>query len=142
MKEVPPFSEKLMMHCIYILNGFSITGNAFGTFFTLRNDISMKNVLIAKDIFFMDKKEWKLSLNMGGLKNLRKWKTGWKSLKIFSIKYRAIAGVLYPASAATATGFSTFFITFSRRGSNIVLSWTLPGVATAPNTKPFLSAAA
>ncbi|MBT2728813.1 DUF3231 family protein [Bacillus sp. ISL-75] len=49
---IAPFSEKLMMNCIYLLNGFSIVGSSFGTFFTLRNDIITKNALIAKDIFF------------------------------------------------------------------------------------------
>jgi hypothetical protein len=49
---VAPFSEKLMMHCTYLLNGFSIVGSSFGTFFSLRNDIIMKTALLAKDIFF------------------------------------------------------------------------------------------
>ena len=62
---VPPFSEKLMMHCIYLLNGFSITGNAFGTFFTLRNDISMKNALIAKDIFFYGQEGMEIKIKHG-----------------------------------------------------------------------------
>jgi len=48
---VPPFSDKLMMHCIYILNGFSLVGSGTGTFFSLRNDISMKSMMIAKDIY-------------------------------------------------------------------------------------------
>ncbi|HZG73863.1 MAG TPA: DUF3231 family protein [Chondromyces sp.] len=34
-----PFSDKLLMHCIFLLNGFSIVGNSFGTFFTFRNDL-------------------------------------------------------------------------------------------------------
>ena len=41
-----------MMHCIFLLNGFSIVGNSFGTFFSLRNDISLKATLLAKDIYF------------------------------------------------------------------------------------------
>ncbi|WP_160725634.1 DUF3231 family protein [Bacillus sp. USDA818B3_A] len=49
---IPPFSDKLMMHCIYILNGFSLVGGGMGTFFSLRNDIAMKTMLIAKDIYF------------------------------------------------------------------------------------------
>lgn len=48
----PPFSDKLMMHCIYILNGFSLVGSGTGAFFSLRNDIAMKSMLIAKDIYF------------------------------------------------------------------------------------------
>lgn len=49
---VAPFSDKLMMHCVFLLNGFCIVGNSFATFFSLRNDISMKATLIAKDIYF------------------------------------------------------------------------------------------
>lgn len=49
---VPPFSDKLMMHCIYILNGFSIVGSGTGAFFSLRNDLAMKVMLLAKDIYF------------------------------------------------------------------------------------------
>ncbi|MCM3567957.1 DUF3231 family protein [Neobacillus mesonae] len=47
-----PFSDKLMMFCIDFLNGFSIVGNSFGTFFTLRNDLSLKTALLAKDVYF------------------------------------------------------------------------------------------
>ncbi|GHH97917.1 DUF3231 family protein [Neobacillus kokaensis] len=49
---IAPFSDRLMMFCIDLLNGFSIVGNSFGTFFTLRNDLSFKTTLLAKDIFF------------------------------------------------------------------------------------------
>ncbi|MBT2682150.1 DUF3231 family protein [Bacillus sp. ISL-37] len=49
---IPPFSDKLMMHCIYILNGFGLVGAGAGAFFTLRNDLSMKSIMISKDIFF------------------------------------------------------------------------------------------
>lgn len=63
---VPPFSDKLMMYCINLLNGFSIVGSSFGVFFTLRNDLSLKMSLLAKDVFFygqegleiMFKHEW------------------------------------------------------------------------------------
>ncbi|PAF18458.1 hypothetical protein CHH61_23675, partial [Shouchella clausii] len=44
---VPPFSDKLMMHCIYILNGFSLVGSGTGAFFSLRNDIAMKSMILA-----------------------------------------------------------------------------------------------
>jgi Protein of unknown function (DUF3231) len=47
-----PFSDKLMLHCVKYLNGFCIVGNSFGTYFTLRNDISLKITLLAKDIYF------------------------------------------------------------------------------------------
>ena len=49
---IPPFSDKLMMHCIYILNGFGLVGAGAGAFFTLRNDLSMKAIMVSKDIFF------------------------------------------------------------------------------------------
>ena len=62
---VPPFSEKLMMHCIYFLNGFSIVGNSFGSFFTLRNDLSMKNTLIAKDIYFYGQEGMEIKIKHG-----------------------------------------------------------------------------
>lgn len=52
-----------------------------------------------------------------------------------------MAGVLYPASAATALGLSCFSITFSRSGSKMTLSWIFPGVTIVPRTKPFRSAA-
>lgn len=49
---IAPFSDKLMMHCINFLNGFSIVGNSFGSSFTLRNDILLKTTLLTKDVFF------------------------------------------------------------------------------------------
>ncbi|MCC3357906.1 DUF3231 family protein [Bacillus sp. REN16] len=49
---VVPFSDKLMMYCTYLLNGFSMVGGSFGTFFMLRNDITMKTAAIVKDIYF------------------------------------------------------------------------------------------
>jgi hypothetical protein len=48
---VPPFSDKLMMHCIYILNGFSLVGSGTGSFFSLRNDIGIKSMMLAKEIY-------------------------------------------------------------------------------------------
>ncbi|MFJ8245536.1 DUF3231 family protein [Peribacillus asahii] len=62
---IAPFSDKLMMHCIFLLNGFSIVGNSFGTFFTLRNDISMKTTLIAKDIFLYGKEGIEIKIKHG-----------------------------------------------------------------------------
>ncbi|MCD8511300.1 MAG: DUF3231 family protein [Bacillus sp. (in: Bacteria)] len=49
--QVAPFSDKLMMYCVYLLNGFGLVGGSFGTVFTLRNDISVKTAMVAKDIF-------------------------------------------------------------------------------------------
>ncbi|WP_449537647.1 DUF3231 family protein [Ferdinandcohnia sp. Marseille-Q9671] len=48
---VPPFSDKLMMHCIYILNGFSIVGAGSGAYFSMRHDLAMKTMLLAKDVY-------------------------------------------------------------------------------------------
>ena len=62
---VAPFSDKLMMHCIFLLNGFSIVGNSFSIFFTLRNDISMKNALITKDIFLYGQEGMELKIKHG-----------------------------------------------------------------------------
>lgn len=49
---VAPFSDKLMMFCIDFLNGYSIVGESFGAFFTLRNDIALKTALLTKDVYF------------------------------------------------------------------------------------------
>jgi hypothetical protein len=62
---IAPFSEKLMMHCVFLLNGFSVVGNSFGTFFSLRNDIIMKNALIAKDIFFYGQEGIEIKIKHG-----------------------------------------------------------------------------
>lgn len=62
---IPPFSEKRMMHCIYLLNGFSIVGNSFGTFFTLRNDLSMQNALLAKDIYLYGREGVEIKIKHG-----------------------------------------------------------------------------
>lgn len=60
-----PFSDKLMMHCIYLLNGFGIVGNSFGTFFSLRNDLAMKTALLAKDIYFYGQEGIKIKIKNG-----------------------------------------------------------------------------
>ncbi|SDZ66879.1 Protein of unknown function [Evansella caseinilytica] len=52
---IAPFSQKLMMFCVYLLNGFGLVGNSFGTVFSLRNDLSLKMALVAKDIFLYSK---------------------------------------------------------------------------------------
>ncbi|MCM3405960.1 DUF3231 family protein [Cytobacillus oceanisediminis] len=62
---VPPFSDKLMMHCVYLLNGFGLVGNSFGSFFSLRNDISMKTTLIAKDVYFYGQEGIKIKIKNG-----------------------------------------------------------------------------
>ncbi len=62
---VPPFSDKLMMHCIYILNGFSIVGSGAGVFFSLRNDTAMKAMLISKDIYLYAREGVELKIKNG-----------------------------------------------------------------------------
>jgi hypothetical protein len=62
---VAPFSDKLMMHCIYLLNGFGIVGCSFGSFFCLRNDISMKLTLLAKDVYFYGQEGIKIMIKNG-----------------------------------------------------------------------------
>ncbi|MCM3767027.1 DUF3231 family protein [Neobacillus niacini] len=62
---VPPFSDKLMMHCIYILNGFSIVGTGTGAYFSFRNDLAMKSMLIAKDIYFYAQEGIKIKIENG-----------------------------------------------------------------------------
>ncbi|MCM3644874.1 DUF3231 family protein [Priestia aryabhattai] len=64
---IAPFSQKLMMFCIYLLNGFGIVGSSFGTIFSLRKDLSMKNALIAKDIYFYADEGVKIMIKNGWL---------------------------------------------------------------------------
>ncbi|MCM3670707.1 DUF3231 family protein [Mesobacillus maritimus] len=61
----PAFSDRLMMHCIYLLNGFGIVGSSFGTFFSMRNDIALKTTLIAKDVYFYGQEGIKLKIKHG-----------------------------------------------------------------------------
>ncbi|MDR7245888.1 DUF3231 family protein [Priestia megaterium] len=65
--KVAPFSQKLMMFCIYLLNGFGIVGSSFGTIFSLRKDLSMKTALIAKDIYFFADEGVKIMIKNGWL---------------------------------------------------------------------------
>ncbi|MFT9597581.1 DUF3231 family protein, partial [Mesobacillus sp.] len=62
---IPPFSDKLMMHCIYILNGFGLVGAGAGAFFTLRNDLSMKSIMVSKDIFFYSQEGIEIKIKNG-----------------------------------------------------------------------------
>jgi hypothetical protein len=62
---VPPFSDKLMMHCIYILNGFGLVGAGAGAFFSLRNDLSMKSILLAKDVYFFAQEGIEIKIKNG-----------------------------------------------------------------------------
>ncbi|MDT8859865.1 DUF3231 family protein [Alkalihalobacillus sp. MEB130] len=49
--KTPPFSDKMMMYCTSLLCSFSLGSNAFGTSFSLRNDIPPVVLIGAKDIF-------------------------------------------------------------------------------------------
>lgn len=64
---IAPFSEKLMMVCVFFLNGFSIVGQSFGSMFSLRRDLALKNSLIAKDIFTFSDEGVKLMIKNGWL---------------------------------------------------------------------------
>ncbi|WP_328585736.1 DUF3231 family protein [Rossellomorea aquimaris] len=60
-----PFSPKLMMYCVYLLNGFGLVGSSFGAFFSLRKDLTLKNTLIAKDIYLYANEGIKLMIKNG-----------------------------------------------------------------------------
>ncbi|WP_338786919.1 DUF3231 family protein [Metabacillus sp. FJAT-53654] len=62
---IAPFSDKLMMHCVYLLNGFGLVASSFGSFFCLRNDISMKLTLLAKDVYFYGQEGVKIKIKNG-----------------------------------------------------------------------------
>jgi len=62
---VAPFSDKMMMYCICLFNGFGLVGGSFGAMFTLRNDISMKMSLLSKDVFLYGHEGLELMMNNG-----------------------------------------------------------------------------
>ncbi|WP_232310359.1 DUF3231 family protein [Mesobacillus selenatarsenatis] len=62
---IPLFSDKLMMHCIYILNDFGLIGAGAGAFFTLGNDLSMKAIMVSKDIFFYSQEGIEIKIKNG-----------------------------------------------------------------------------
>lgn len=64
---IAPFSEKFMMFCIHLLNTFGMVSSSFGTIFTLRNDLSLKAGLIAKDIYVYTHDGIKLMIKHGWL---------------------------------------------------------------------------
>lgn len=63
--KVAPFSDKLMMLCIFFLNTFGVVGNSFGTMFTMRNDLIVKNAVISKEIYFYARDGIKLMIKNG-----------------------------------------------------------------------------
>lgn len=64
---VAPFSDKLMMLCVFVLNTFGVVGNSFGTMFAMRNDLILKNGSISKDIYFYAREGIKLMIKNGWL---------------------------------------------------------------------------
>lgn len=50
--KVPPFSDKLMMYCTSLFCSFGLGSNAVGTAFSLRKDLPLKLITIAKDVLF------------------------------------------------------------------------------------------
>ncbi|RDI45654.1 DUF3231 family protein [Falsibacillus pallidus] len=48
---IAPFSQRLMMYCVYLLNGFGLVGSGFGAMFSLRTDLALNNALVSKDIY-------------------------------------------------------------------------------------------
>ncbi|MED3572285.1 DUF3231 family protein [Cytobacillus praedii] len=64
---IAPFSQKLMMFCVYLLNSFGIVGGSFGAVFSLRNDVILKTSLFAKDVFFYANDGIKIMIKNGWL---------------------------------------------------------------------------
>ncbi|GAB4074128.1 hypothetical protein GCM10028778_16310 [Barrientosiimonas marina] len=62
---IPPFSEKLMMFCNYLLGGLAIGGGGFGAGFNLRNDLQIKTGIFAKDEFEYQREGTKLMMSKG-----------------------------------------------------------------------------
>jgi hypothetical protein len=62
---VAPFSEKMMMYCICLLNGFGLVGGSFGAMFSLRNDIILKMSLLSKDVYLYGHEGLELMMNNG-----------------------------------------------------------------------------
>jgi len=59
---IAPFSDKLMMFIISLLNNTALGFNALGTSFSLRSDLHTKLILISKDVFEYAKKGGKLMI--------------------------------------------------------------------------------
>ncbi|RLQ97480.1 DUF3231 family protein [Falsibacillus albus] len=47
----PPFSQKMMMYTIYLLNSFGLGSGSFGAIFSMRKDLIAKSALLTKDIY-------------------------------------------------------------------------------------------
>ncbi|MFC7394036.1 DUF3231 family protein [Scopulibacillus cellulosilyticus] len=62
-----PFSDKLMMFCIFLLNSFGLGSQSFGAIFSLRNDLTLKMALMAKNIYFYAEDGIKIMIKNGWL---------------------------------------------------------------------------
>jgi Protein of unknown function (DUF3231) len=64
---IAPFSDKLMMFCIFLFGGFSLGGQGFSSTFILRDDVVAKNVVYAKDALEYTREGVKLMMDKGWL---------------------------------------------------------------------------
>ncbi|KZZ84400.1 DUF3231 family protein [Bacillus sp. SJS] len=60
-----PFSEYLMLYCTYLLGGFGLGGQGFSSVFILRNDLSAKSAIFAKDTYEFTMAGAKLMMEKG-----------------------------------------------------------------------------
>lgn len=60
-----PFSDKLMMYSANMLSVFGLSGTAFGTSFSLRNDLTLKTAKIMKETFGFAKEGGKIMIEHG-----------------------------------------------------------------------------
>ncbi len=65
--KVAPFSDKLMMYCTSLFCGFGLGSSALGTAFSLRSDLPLKLMSLAKDIFTYGKDGGKIMAKNGWL---------------------------------------------------------------------------
>ncbi|MCM3770583.1 MULTISPECIES: DUF3231 family protein [Priestia] len=64
---VPPFSDKLMMYNTSLLSTFGLGSNALGGAFSLRSDLPLKMLQLAKDIYSLAKEGGKIMIKNGWL---------------------------------------------------------------------------
>ncbi|MCD7036010.1 DUF3231 family protein [Metabacillus sp. GX 13764] len=62
-----PFSDKLMMFCVYLLSNFSLGSQSFGFGFSLRNDLDIQFGLFGKDIVAYTREGVSLMIKNGWL---------------------------------------------------------------------------
>ncbi|MDQ0270575.1 DUF3231 family protein [Cytobacillus purgationiresistens] len=67
VSQASPFSEKLMMYCIYLLSNFGLGGQGFGAGFSMRDDINLIFGLYAKDTYQFIREGLKLMIERGWL---------------------------------------------------------------------------